>query len=255
LKSFQRAKKSGWQTKTPQGDQPLDDAAPSQASPTEDAPAAAPVTKKRGGLLTAAELREEAAALEARRAAEESARAAALAAADPSDDVAIDPRQTIYRDKSGAIIDVAAAERAERAARAEEVRKEKEKKEWGKGIVQRSAKEARVKKEQSMGKKDVARFVGFLQRYGLIANFCVSRYANDKDMNDELRAVERADDPAAAFLTVRTISQPRPLDKDLSLPFQKRKSKGPQRPKYTGPPAPPNRFNILPGYRWDGVGE
>lgn len=33
----------------------------------------------------------------------------------------------------------------------------------------------------------------------------VCRYANDKDMNDELRAVERADDPAAAFLTASPI--------------------------------------------------
>lgn len=63
----------------------------------------------------------------------------------------------MYRDKSGAIIDVAAAEASERRARDEEVRKEREKKEWGKGLVQRSAKEERAKKEQMMGKKDVAR--------------------------------------------------------------------------------------------------
>lgn len=56
-------------------------------------------------------------------------------------------------------------------------------------------------------------------------------------MNEELRSLSRADDPALAFLT------------------KKRPAKGstPQLPRYKGPAPAPNRFGIPPGYRWDGV--
>lgn len=53
-------------------------------------------------------------------------------------------------------------------------------------------------------------------------------------MNEVLREKTHWDDPALAFLTRR--SGPRV-----------------RRPQYDGPPPPPNRFNIKPGYRWDGV--
>lgn len=53
-------------------------------------------------------------------------------------------------------------------------------------------------------------------------------------MNEELRQVQRADDPALAFLTKS---------------HHKTKSR---RPVYKGAFAP-NRFSIRPGFRWDGV--
>ena len=94
--------------------------------------------------------------------------------------------------------------------------KEREKKEWGKGIAQRqqiSANRARLEQAKEEG---------------------VARYADDKRMNDTLRNMERIDDPAFAFLT-------------------KKRERGPRKPRYQGPPPPPNRFGIQPGYRWDGV--
>ncbi|KAH8113204.1 Pre-mRNA-splicing factor of RES complex-domain-containing protein [Phellopilus nigrolimitatus] len=59
-------------------------------------------------------------------------------------------------------------------------------------------------------------------------------YADDRELNDEQKAKDRWNDPAAAFLT-------------------RKARKGPKKPLYSGPPPPPNRFGIRPGYRWDGV--
>ncbi|KIJ98106.1 hypothetical protein K443DRAFT_680985 [Laccaria amethystina LaAM-08-1] len=137
-----------------------------------------------------------------------------------SEDLTVDEiaraQETVYRDATGKKIDTKAA-RAE-AARLKREREEKEaqKMEWGKGLVQREEQEQRrLELERQRGK-------------------AFARHADDKDLNEELKAKELWNDPAAAFLT-------------------KKKVKGPRKPQYSGPPPPPNRFGIKPGYRWDGV--
>lgn len=93
-------------------------------------------------------------------------------------------QETVYRDASGRKIDM-------KLARAEAARKKREKEEseaqkmeWGKGLVQREEQEkrrAQLEKNKSLP---------------------FSREANDKELNEELKAREMWNDPAAAFLTV-----------------------------------------------------
>ena len=93
-------------------------------------------------------------------------------------------QETVYRDSSGKKIDTKAA-RAE-AARLKRLREEKEaqKMEWGKGLVQKDEAE---KRRQELEKQRSTTF---------------ARHADDKDLNEELKAKELWNDPAAAFLTV-----------------------------------------------------
>ncbi|TFY73772.1 hypothetical protein EWM64_g10242 [Hericium alpestre] len=125
-------------------------------------------------------------------------------------------QETVYRDVSGRRIDTK-AEKAE-AARRKREREEREAKkmEWGKGLVQREEAEERKREMERLRTKEFARTV------------------EDVDLNREQKEQMRWNDPAAGFLT-------------------KKSSKGPRKPEYTGPPPPPNRFGIKPGYRWDGV--
>ncbi|KAL7424106.1 Pre-mRNA-splicing factor cwc26 [Cryptotrichosporon argae] len=171
--------------------------------PAPDAGPSVP-NKRRGGLRTAAQMAEE-----ARLAAE--ARARSRTPTPPPE------AGTVHRDASGRVIDMAKVqEEALREAEAEK-RKDAERKEWSKGLVQRQQRQDRADEERDMGRRDVA------------------RYADDVRMNDELKEVERWNDPAANFGSKKS-----------------KKKKGPRYPQYKGAYAQ-NRFHIAPGYRWDGV--
>ena len=125
--------------------------------------------------------------------------------------------ETIYRDASGRIINVA-MKRAEARKKAEEDKaKEEAAKEAQRGDVQRKEREERKQKLND------AKYM------------TLSRYADDAEMNDELREQDRWNDPAAMFLTKKKEGKSK-----TGLPL------------YQGPSAP-NRYGIRPGHRWDGV--
>ena len=125
--------------------------------------------------------------------------------------------ETIYRDASGRVINVAMA-RAEARAKAEEA-----------AAAQVAATEAqrgdvqRAERLQRRAQLDEAKFLP------------VARFADDEALNDELKEQQRWDDPARAFLRAKSTG------KSVS-----------GKPLYAGP-AMPNRYGIRPGYRWDGV--
>jgi len=139
-------------------------------------------------------------------------------------DAGLDPsgkaQETIYRDASGRIINVA-MKRAELRAKAdEEERKKREELESRKGDVQRREKEERSRDLQE------AKVMG------------VARHADDRKLNEELKDRERWNDPMAQLLATKKSGKGG-------------KSKGGGK-SYQGA-FEPNRYGIRPGWRWDGV--
>lgn len=126
-------------------------------------------------------------------------------------------KETIYRDASGRIINVQMKRAEARKKAEEEAAKAAAELESQKGDVQRAEKEKR--REQL----SEAKFMP------------VARYADNVELNEDLKERERWNDPAAAFLE------------------KKKKGKSVSgKPLYKGPAAP-NRYGIRPGHRWDGV--
>ncbi|KAJ5467962.1 Bud13 [Penicillium sp. IBT 31633x] len=228
---FRRTKKSSWKTiggPAPGNEQEAADAiladaaaerAAQQGADDEDGPtiedeedgAARMESGARGGLQTAAQTAAMVKAQEKRRRAEEAKYRDPSAANDQS-------QETIYRDASGRIINVA-MKRAE-ARRIEEEKREKEEKarEALMGDVQRQQREERRQELQDIKAMPLA------------------RTAEDEELNEAMRARDRWNDPAAEFLAARA-------DAGASVTG---------RPLYRGA-FQPNRYGIRPGHRWDGV--
>lgn len=124
-----------------------------------------------------------------------------------------DVNETVYRDQSGRKIDMK-AEKVQLAQRKrDELEKELKKMEWGKGMVQKEDKERRKREEEEMKARPIARYVVSCSPHLCSCSIFRSvlillapdddRYADDQDMNNEMKDVNRWNDPAAAFLTVR----------------------------------------------------
>lgn len=228
---FRRAKKSSWKTvggpantDEAAADAILASAAAERAAGQDNEDDDAPIIEgegedegprmesgARGGLQTAEQTAAMVKAQERQRKAE-AARYQDPAAADTTS------QETIYRDASGRIINVA-MKRAE-ARRAEEEKKEKEERarEALMGDVQR---QQRVERKQEL--QDVRAMP-------------VARTIEDESLNDELRQRSRWNDPAAGFLTQKAGPGASVTGKPLYMGAYQ-----------------PNRYGIRPGHRWDGV--
>lgn len=132
--------------------------------------------------------------------------------------------ETVYRDATGRRIDISMKRAEARKAAQEAEDKERQAKEDLKGDVQRE--QARQRREQL----DDAKLMSF------------ARTADDEDMNRELKDQQRWNDPMTQFMA----------EKDQASAKTGAGKKSKRWPVYAGA-APPNRYGIKPGYRWDGV--
>ncbi|KAH6889113.1 Pre-mRNA-splicing factor of RES complex-domain-containing protein [Thelonectria olida] len=132
-------------------------------------------------------------------------------------------QETVYRDATGRRIDISMKRAEARRAAAAAEEKERAAVDALKGDVQVQA--AQKRREQLEDAK--------LMKF--------ARTADDEEMNEELKEQERWNDPMMQFLAEKKA-------KDGAGKGKKSK----RRPVYTGA-APPNRYGIKPGYRWDGV--
>ncbi|KXN70924.1 hypothetical protein CONCODRAFT_49209 [Conidiobolus coronatus NRRL 28638] len=125
--------------------------------------------------------------------------------------------ETVYRDKFGKKIDMDVEKKKSEAIELAQKMNIENQKQFNRGVAQREMEQQRYL--ELMDQK----------------NQSMTVYKDDKQLNETLRTQSRWEDPSARYIKTSSKSSA--------------KSKYPQ---YSGP-YPSNRFNIAPGYRWDGV--
>jgi pre-mRNA-splicing factor CWC26 len=141
--------------------------------------------------------------------------------------LAANPASTVYRDKTGRRMTASEALEKEGVL---EARKEAQRLEQTRGQVQ---------------KDEIARKVKLAQE---IANAPFSRYRDDKTLEKHLKTRTRAEDPMAQYLGL-SIDEP---TTDGGATVEGSSTPRTSFPAYKGM-RPPNRYNIVPGHRWDGI--
>ncbi|XP_053547353.1 BUD13 homolog [Bombina bombina] len=126
--------------------------------------------------------------------------------------------QTVFRDKSGKRRDLKLEREEQRQKQAAQEQKDEQYAQWGRGLAQKEQQRQNLEHAAKEIQKPLA------------------RYIDDADLDKMLREQEREGDPMAKFLQKKKASETKK-----------------ERPRYKGTNPPPNRFNIWPGYRWDGV--
>lgn len=131
--------------------------------------------------------------------------------------------EVVRRDRrTGRIRDMEAEMEKEREKEEKEMERKKIYDRWGKGVKQVDDHRKRREEEQHEMSKPVA------------------RYAGDADLEDYLKSQQRDGDPMLAY--IREKEKERRVGSGQVV----------QMPRYQGAYGL-NRFNIAPGYRWDGV--
>lgn len=147
--------------------------------------------------------------------------------------------ETIYRDATGRRIDISLARQQARAAEVAKLQAEKKEREAAMGDVQL--------KQREQAKQDLedAKFL------------TLGRTAEDEELNERQKEELRWDDPMAQYIAEQRAE--REAEEAAKNP-RSRKNRGQdetvvvklRKREYQGA-APPNRYGIKPGWRWDGV--